>query len=96
MQQPLHIVCCGMDSSVSTHSGHTAMRCSTQEKRAPPRRARQSQHGVSQNSDLHGGHRVERAEARQVVLVWRIVAVPGHHVEWRERLRRLEAAQRGS
>lgn len=30
---------------------------------------------------------VERAEARQVVLVRRVVAVPGHHVEGRERLR---------
>jgi len=32
MQPPLHIVCCGTDSGVSTHSGHSAMRCSTQEK----------------------------------------------------------------
>ena len=30
---------------------------------------------------------VERAEARQVVLVWRIVPVPRHHVERRKRLR---------
>ena len=32
-------------------------------------------------------NRVERAEARQVVLIRRVVAVPGHHVEGREGLR---------
>ena len=34
-------------------------------------------------------HCVERAEARQVILEGRIVAVPGHHVEGTERLRSL-------
>ncbi len=49
----------------------------------PRRVGGRGQHGEDRRVGMVEADRVDGIEARQVVLVGRVVAVPGHHVEWR-------------
>ena len=64
--------------------------CMTVQLTRPWRRA--GEHGEDGGVGMVEGDGVDGAELGQVVLVGRIVAVPGDHVERRERLHRLKHA----